>query len=323
MPGLNPFWHLLETRPSRKAVTEQWRRVTGECYPIVKPLLSPTDEPATRYPDPERPGKWLRVVPHIDGTVVALDDDDWQRRFSLNRADIILHRLDLQALRKRLCDVLASVTIARTPPDAPSSLCQIGNWEPKKAVSFPVCLLLSQDASGLDRMILNLIAMRPKRGALLFTPTRANWTEAIDAKARSHRLMLIALAEVVDATPEGFAESSAWEEYLQAFCQMVGTTLPANYRNRAPLPRRASLMANVEKLKNALVEHIRSMRDCVVASIDSGDGARIVGMLNKSQIGRLAGLKPYQVTRCFDADPQLQRLYEMANDPEQVLRFGR
>ncbi|NIA16563.1 MAG: hypothetical protein GWP08_21105, partial [Nitrospiraceae bacterium] len=69
-------------------------------------------------------------------------------------------------------------------------------------------------------------------------------------------------------------------------------------------------------------EHVYSARDGVVANIDAGKGARIVKFLTKSELGRLAGLQPYQVTRCFKADPQVKQLYEIANDPEQLLRYG-
>ena len=104
---------------------------------------------------------------------------------------------------------------------------------------------------------------------------------------------------------------------------MVKLTLPSNYRNKKPIARRASLMVKAEKLKAALVDHIRSARDGVVANIDADRGARLVKFLTKSELAKLAGLEPYHVTRCFEADPQLRRLYEIANDPEQLLRYGK
>ena len=42
-----------------------------------------------------------------------------------------------------------------------------------------------------------------------------------------------------------------------------------------------------------------------------------------SGLAKLAGLEPYHITRCFQADPQLKQLHEIANDPEQLIRFGR
>lgn len=317
------FWRLLETRPSRAAVMAKWRTVAGDLLPAIRPLLRPIDRPATAYPNPRLNGLPMKVVQHADDTIVAIDEQDWKHRLDLTSKDIVLHQLDLRKLRTALCELLSCVNIAKTPVDQATPCLQIGNWEPQKAASFPVYLLLCRHRGLLHQEVLDLMARCKRPGAILLTPTRINWDGDLDDLTRNRKMLLVAISEVVEPADGGFQESPAWEEYLQAFCQMVNMTLPSNYRNKRPNARRASLMAKVEKAKRALVDHIRSARDGVVASIDAGDGARLVRFLTKSDLAKLADLKPYHVTRCFEADPQLDRLYQIANDPEELLRFGK
>jgi hypothetical protein len=323
MTRLLSFWRLLEQRPSRVGVMAEWAEVAGEALPAIQPLLRPVARCATAYPDERSPGHRLKVVRHGDGTVVAIDEQDWQHRRTLTADDVVLHELDLKNLRGALCAALSCVRISRTPVERAASVLQIGNWEPKKAARFPVYLLICSSRTAMRTVILDCVAAVDKPGAVLLTPTRAHWGDELEALARSRKLLLVATSEVVDAVDGSLRETPAWEEYLQAFAQMVNLTLPGNYRNKKPPARRASLMAMVEKAKNALVEHIRSARDGVVVNMDAGNGARLVKFMTKSELGRLAGLKPYQVTRCFNTDPQIRRLYEIANDPEQLLRYGR
>ncbi len=323
MPIPDPFWKWLESRPNCAAVMAEWRGVADGMWSVVEPMLRPMAHSATSYPNPRPHGRPLKVVHHNDGSVVAVDEDDWQNRLELDPRDVILHQLDLRALRKAIRDALDGVKIARTSVASSATRIRIGNWEPKKAASFASYLLRCRNPGLLRKEVQNLILGYKKPGAILLTPTRANWGEDLDDTARDRKMLLVSLDEVLDAGESGFSETAAWEEYLQAFSQMVKLTLPSNYRNKRPIARRASLMANVEKIKKALVDHIRSARDGVVASIDAGSGARLVSSLKKTHLAKLADLKPYHITRCFDADPQLERLYQIANDPEEVLRFGK
>jgi len=297
----------------------EWRSVAGECLSLVERLLVPLDEPATAYPDP-RGGVPMRVVHHRDGTIVAVGREDWTGRLSLTPADVVLYQVDLRRLRKAVCDALNGLAIARTPVATRDQRLHVGNWEPKKAAAFPVHILFCPDARALRREITDLVARRPKPGAILITPTRGNWDTDLEGLARSHRLMLTPLDEVLSVDGDGLCEAVAWEEYLQAFCQMVKLTLPGTYRNKKPIPRRATLAAKVEKVKDVLVEYMRAAKDHVFAVQDAGQGTRQLHFLTKTELARLAGLQPYHITRCFQADPQLKRLYDMANDPEELMK---
>ena len=300
----------------------EWRDRAQGALCALKGMLAPLERRARIYPNP-RGGQPLKIVRHRNGTVVAVDESDWRNRVNLQPGDDVLYRLDLRALRKALCDALDGVNIGKTAVDQTAHYLQLGNWEPKKAASFPVYLLLCASRNALRQQVLELQHQCRRPGAILLTPSRVNWSDTIEAAARSGKMLLVPICEVVEFTGGKLAETECWEEYLQAFAQMVRLTLPSNYRNKRPNARRASLMAKAEKVRKALVDHIRSARDGVVASIDAEAGARLVRFLTKSDLAKLADLEPYHVTRCFAADPQLERLYQIANDPEELLRFGK
>jgi len=322
MPNAEPLWRWLECRTGRSAVMAEWRDRANGSLSALQPLLTPLDRPAKAYPNP-RGGSPLRVVHHQDGTIVGVDGDDWRNRLPLQRDDVIIHQLDLRRLRSSLCNTLSCVNIAKTAIEQRALCLQLGNWEPKKAASFPVYLLMCSNRQVLRSQVLDLKNRNRRPGAILLTPSRVNWSDDAEAVAQAGKMLLVPLCEIVSTDDGALAETDAWEEYLQAFAQMVKLTLPSNYRNKKPPARRAELAAKVEKFKKALVAHIRSARDGVVANMDAGNGAKIVKFLTKSDLARLAELEPYHVTRCFTADPQLKRLYEIANDPEELLRYGK
>lgn len=89
--------------------------------------------------------------------------------------------------------------------------------------------------------------------------------------------------------------------------------------------RRSNRATDIEQLKRELVEHIRSARDYAMAQIDAGKPAAILPRPAKSELGRRVGIKPYRVTRAFGdrLATELQLLWRMADDIEQVMRFGR
>ncbi len=324
MPTGASFWKFIETRASRAAVAAEWRMVADAGLPAVQGLLAPLETLAEDYPDlrPGSSGRRMRIVRHSDGSIVAIDERDYQNRVVLGHGDVVLHRVDLHKLRKSIADALGDVRISRTSIDEGSATLQVGTWEPKKGVSFPVYLLLCGHPRRLREELLALVSAQIG-GAILLTPTRTFWAEDFDATARQWKMLPVPLCEVLTLSAASLVATDAWEEYLQAFAQMIRKSLPGSYRQSKPRAKRAELTAKIEKLKKALKEYIYSARDCVVASIDANRGAALPKTLTKVELAKLAELKPYHISRCFAADPQLRRLLEIANDPEQVLEFGR
>jgi hypothetical protein len=97
-------------------------------------------------------------------------------------------------------------------------------------------------------------------------------------------------------------------------------TAPAG---RRPKRRRADRAAKIEAIKNELVAHIRAARDHAFTFMQSNREPRLLERPNKSELARRAGIKRYDLTRCFDDDPQLKQLWHIAGDLELVMKYGR
>ena len=323
MPTLEPFWRLVETRPSRSAVMTDWRTAAGGDLQAVMPLLTLAGRMATSYPNPKG-GLPMRVVHHKDGTVVAVDVDDWEHRIPLSVRGVSLYQLDLRKVRVALCDVLESVKIVRSPVEQTAVCVQIGNWEPKKAADFPVYLLMCSTRMNLRRQVLEL-QHRNQRPAILLTPTRANWDDELDELARRGKMLLVPLCEILQPQGDALIVTSAWEEYLQAFCQMVEVTLPGNYRNKRPAAKRSERAANIEKIEKFMEEHLLAARDHAYSRKQYGMEPVLLPRPEQQDIARQLDLSPSAVSRCFK-DPQakiLRILWDTANSLDDVMKYKR
>ena len=320
MPSLTPFWRLLETRPSRTAVINEWQRVAGGCFSAVYPLLQPNGHLARVYPS-ARGG--LRVVHHDDGSIIGVDEGDWEHRKDLTHNDIVLYGVDLPRLRKAISDALSGVQISRTAVDATGARMQIGNWEPKKAAAFPIFLLLCRTRSALRERVADLATTLLKSGAIVMTPTRETWDDDIIALARSHRVLLVAVGEVIDVVGDTWVQATGWNEYLAAFCQMVGTTLPANFRNKNKPARRSQRAANIEKLEKAIGDHIHSVKKHAYSLKERGREPALLPRPEQQFLAAQLGMTTTTVSRCLN-DPKakmLRMLWETAESLEAVLKF--
>ena len=322
MPSLTPFWRLIETRTSRTAVMAEWQRIAGGCFPAVQPLLQPTGHMATMYPSAKG---GLRVIHHDDGSIVGVHERDWEQRQDLAHDDIVLYRVELPRLRKVISDALTGVQIARTPIDAADVKVHIGNWEPKKAAAFPVFLLFCSTRSLLRQRVTDLATTLPKPGAIALTPTRATWDDDLITLARNHRVLLVAADEVIDVHDDTMVEASGWNEYLAAFCQMVGTTLPANLKNKTKPAKRAPRLTAIEKIEKALEDHIRSARDHAFDLEQRGRPMALLPRPEQQDLAAHLGLSESAVSRSLNdpAATKLKILWDTAESLPDTLRFKR
>ncbi len=319
---LAPFWRLLESRPRAVAVLREWQDCGDACFRVVEPLLQPRHEAARTFPCGDPLGNPLTIVRHPDGQIVAVDEEDPSRRLELARADVVLYELHLAALRGALCSALG-LTIARTPLTPPARDVLLGSWEPQRAVRLPVRCLFPYGEHQLEELVHRRLAADNQTGAMLFTPTRRLWREPLYEAARRQKLLLVPLCEVLAAGDEGFCATASWHEYRQAFLQMVKAAFPASCPKERPRRKRAERAAKIERIRQALVDHFRSARDHAFATAQRGDGAALLPRPSKTILARMAGVQPHDITRCFHDDPQLVRLYAMADNLEDVMRFGR
>lgn len=322
---MKAFWRFIETRVSARAVLAEWRHVAGDHFPVIESLLGPTDDVAESYPVLDTSLHLPRVIDYGDGTIAAVCSRDPGRRIPLTDSDVVLYALDLCALRKTLCDSLSKVVIAKTPVDPDAPVLHIGNWEPKKAAAFPVYLLRCRTRASLRASIAELAATIAKPGAIVLTPTRATWENGVEEMARAKRLLLVAVDEIVEVCGEVFVQTAEWDEYVDAFCQMVGTTLPANYKTKAKPARRAPRLTSIEKIEKALEEHIRSARDHAFDLEQRGKPMALLPRPEQKDLAAQLGLSESAVSRSLNdpAATKLKILWDTAESLPDVLRFKR
>lgn len=321
---MRSFWRFIETRASRQAVLAEWKHVAGAHFPVIKPLLTPTDQIAESYPALDTRMHQPRVVDYGDGTLAAVCSRDADLRVALSAGDIVLYALNPHLLRKMLCDALAGLVIAKTGIDSEATI-HLGNWEPKKAAAFPALLMLCRTRSLLRQRMVELATSQSKPGAIVLTPTRANWDDDIQAMARSKRQLLVAVEEVLDVTDGSVVQASGWNEYLAAFCQMVGTTLPANYHNKKRPARRSQRATNIEKLEKAIEDHLLSAKKHAFSLREQGRDLDLLPRPEQKFLAAQLGMTTAAVSRCLN-DPNAQKLkilWEAAESLEAVLRFKR
>lgn len=324
MSKIAPFWRFIEVRPSHTAVMAQWQSLVGDHFPSVRRLLMSVGRSATVYPNP-RGGSNMKLVYHTDGSIIAIDPSDWQHRIPLKPEDVVLHQLDLRAVRKVLCDTLDGVNIVKSSVDQDAGCVQIGNWEPKKAASFPVYFLSCPSRSDLHCQVLDLQRKCNRPGAILLTPTRDNWDDDLDVLARSRNMLLVSLSDIIETKEAGFLQTDLWEEYLQAFCQMVKLSLPGNYRNKRPIPIRGTRAANIDKLAKAMENHLIAARDHACSLKDRGMEPVLLPRPQQKEFSKLTGLSASDISRCLK-DPRaklLQILWQTAESLDDVMRFKR
>jgi hypothetical protein len=200
MPTAASFWKFIETRPSRTAVAAEWRVVADAGLPVVQGLLAPMDALAEYYPNlrPGHIGRYMRIVRHGDGSIIAVDEQDYQNRLKLGHDDVVLHRVDLHKLRKSVADALDGVRISRAPIDEGHATLHVGIWEPRKGKGFPVYLLLCGHPRRLREELLRL-ASRKDEGAILLTPTRNCWGEGLRRAGQAMEDAASAAERSVDA----------------------------------------------------------------------------------------------------------------------------
>lgn len=324
MPQAESLWQWVESRIGRTAVLAEWRSHADGMLPAIQGILTPLERAARTYPNP-RGGKPLKVIHHADQSIVAVDESDWRNRLTLEGNDIILYQLDLRLLRSAICNALDGVNIAKTPVDQGARCLQIGNWEPKRAAGFPVFLLLCPNRKTLREQVLELQYSKPRPKAILLTPTQVNWTDDTDTLVRTGKMLLVPLSEVVSFEDDGLAETESWEEYLQAFAQMVKLTLPSNYRNKKPIPMRAERTAAIEKLEKELESHLRSARDHAHSLHDRGLTPELLPRPLQKELAQHTGMTPSEVSRCLNDGRArvLKMLWESADSLDAVMNFRR
>jgi hypothetical protein len=180
-----------------------------------------------------------------------------------------------------------------------------GAWAKRSHEAF---LLRAVHAAKVP-LLRDRLARHPKAVVFAATPEDA-------AAWRPHGTQtLVPLGEVLAFDGELRGDTAAVEAAVAA---------PASAVSRRPVGRKSPLLARIDRLKQELVAHIRAARKYAFDQRERTGEPRLLERPSKSKLGELAGLKPYEVTRCFDDDAgrELVLLWEVADDLDQILRYG-
>lgn len=320
MSMLRPFWRFIEARPRPVAVLAEWRQRTGGAFGSVRRFISPDGRRAASYPNPEPGGEPLRVVRHRDGSIVAISPEESGRRLTLDESDLALFHLDLVALRRELCDAMGLV-VSRAPIDGRLFYTPIGAWEPKPAAAFPAILIRATNPTDYGYRV-RMIARDAKKPSLLLTSTRELWPEGLTEACAESMCLPVPLDEVIGCHEAQLVATEKWQAYLTAFTHYAKLTLPASFANKRPKRKRGERTAKIEAVRNELVRHIKAARKHAYFLIDSDRAPALLPRPAKTQLAELAGIKPYDLSRCFKDDAQLVQLWNIADDLELVMKYG-
>ncbi len=215
-------------------VTLQWQRCFRDEYDLMSQFLYPTDDLATSYPGRDVPwDEGYRVVIHQDGTIVGIDDEDFDNRLTLMRSDIIRYRFDLKQFRRETSPILG-LKPDETEIDRNNCTILWGVWEPEKGAAFPVRLLLLHFQDNLKEQLYEMIVNRHAPGEMILTPTRDDWKDGIEELARKNKLLLVPLDEIFQEENGKILPTPEWNEYLTAFCKMIEMDLPSSLQQKTP-----------------------------------------------------------------------------------------
>ncbi len=126
---------------------------------------------------------------------------------------------------------------------------------------------------------------------------------------------VVVLDSVLSFTDELRCDVPAIEALLQPEAVNVARTRPV---------KRTGLLAKIALLKRELLAHIRAAKQFTEDAEERGVEVELLPRPTKSQLARMAGLQPHDVTRSFDdaAGYELRVLWEVADDLAQVMRYG-
>ena len=131
--SLDRLLSAMDALPGRRAVMTEWRSRLGAATDDLAPFLRPTNEMAKAWEceSPGGDGCPCRVVTHAPDDIVAVCQDSPRRRepVPLTRADLVVHRLDLDAFARSLASGmgLAPAQVEKFPSaDAPAWLTENG-----------------------------------------------------------------------------------------------------------------------------------------------------------------------------------------------------
>lgn len=277
-------------------------RLSGEVAPMVAAL------------HPNGPDR--RVARLRDGTYWGVCDHGYSEPEELRVDQVSLLELSPKQLRSTLCRALGLRTATTTLAHL-SGVSQLGYWEPQPATAFPAWLMIGEDERTLQ-IHARGVFQQSGLSILIFTPTRAGWSSELESVIRAAGGMLVPLAEVVQAGPDGWTATEDWESFLAEFARRAEFKPGSPTQNKRPRRRRGDVLAKEEAVFKELTEEGKSRARLLKAARDQREPQPKLPPLTKERLATRAGIKPYDITRVFRRRPELAELHRLIHDPDRL-----
>lgn len=211
MEHLPRFFRCLEIFASTGAPLQAWRAECGDAFVVAKHLVAPTDRLLRCVPGDLPHFPEMRVVEHSDGRFIAVCDEGISVRRILSRDDLVLH--GVQAPRLRAALKLALGLDGSVDAERPLlGSTAVGEVRGAPAAFHPVLLLVSRSSADLLELVGAATNGAPAR--VLLTPSRKNWSLAVQELVASRRSVIVDLADVIGWRDGALVALQAWRDCL-------------------------------------------------------------------------------------------------------------
>lgn len=217
MTKLNKLWQFLEVRTDRTAVLPEWKQQLGDEFRFVETILSPLDDLAESYPNPDRYGLPLRIVMHSEENIVAVCDERPSVRLHLAYDDIVLFKLNTAKFSKNIAHCL-NIRPSDMSFDARSSC--IGYLSQKGEKEYPVYMLLCGNSASFTTELQHILLTENGPGILL-TASKQFWSLPVMRLLENHKWSAVCLDEILESTGKTFYQTSVWKTAVDTFLQLI------------------------------------------------------------------------------------------------------
>ena len=189
---MEPLWRLLEDQSTWAGVRMAWKLWLGDVLASVERWLRPREELACSVPGND--GRWLRVVEHTDGDLVAVDDDAGVS-CTLAHSDRIVYELDCEMFMRQLTEILQLVG---DPEEVGRRAWRLGDFTPVAGYRFPTFLLVADSRESMLAQV-GLTSSLTTSPFVVIAPTDRWYSEPVRSLLRDRGSVSTTLSELVRA----------------------------------------------------------------------------------------------------------------------------
>lgn len=325
--SLESFWQFVNLRQGLDASSMEWRSVLGDStWRALRPSLFEGMGIAASCHSADQ-GRPLDVVRARAGYQLVCESTGTIAATGVEEADVRCYQLDLTAVRRAIASALG-VRANPTPINGQHGMCSIGEVSIDQNMKVLAYLILPASVKLFTRELQGL-CMRSDPGFIVLTSHEGAIDDTTATMIRAKHGFVCLLSDAIGWDGQALTELSAWQgivdsyraQHLAALAAARGLTVTKP--KRSTKKKRADRAPKIELIKKALRDHIFAARDHAFSAHQRGDIPQLLPRPSKAQLAKTAGVKDYDVSRCFKDDPQLAALYEMAERLDDVMQFGR